>query len=223
MTSRIAMAATADRKPTSAPLSDYKFDGSNWQDLGRLIALAKLHRASGTEVDSDLTQSTWVARQFTGPALDWVANILIVEDTLLNDFNLFTRRIQDYFGIHDNLIQAHQRTQLDALTWHKDWPTFFAEFERLSHACGMGGDNAGKVTLLLSKVPQKHRTVLARQCPPPATYNQHRERLLQIWATDPTSTGAAQDRDNAKPKCGKCGKKGHTANACHSVTVKVEK
>lgn len=59
---------TDPRKPGSAPLSEIRFDGSNWQDLSRLRTLAILYRASGTEVDSDHTQSTWVARQFNGPS-----------------------------------------------------------------------------------------------------------------------------------------------------------
>jgi hypothetical protein len=219
------MAAAADttRKPSSAPASDYQFDGSNWQDLTRLIALAKLHRASGTEVDSDTTQSAWVARQFTGPALDLVANLLVTEAALFDNFNQFCARVRDYFGITDTLLQAHQRTQLDALKWHRDLPLFFAEFERLSHACGMGGENAGKVTLLVSKIPEKQRAILARQAPPPSTFSEYRSRLLTVWVADPTSVGVSIDKEQARPKCGKCGKKGHTTSTCHSVTVKTEK
>lgn len=216
------MAATSTSK-SPAPASDYIFDGSNWEDLTRLVALAKLFRHSQTEVDSDITQSAWVARQFRGPALDWVANILVAEEALLGNFNGFIQRCRDYFGITDELVQAHQRVQLDALTWHKDVPTFFAEFERLSHACGMGGENAGKVTLLLAKVPEKQRTILARQTPQPTTYAQHRERLLSVWATDPTATGVATDKEASRPKCGRCGKKGHTASNCRSPTVKSER
>jgi hypothetical protein len=216
------MAATNAPRPGAAPLSEYKFDGSNWQDFSRLVTLARLHRTSGTEVDSDLTQSTWVARQFTGPALDWMTGILLVESTLLNDFNAFQERLRAHFGITDELVLAHQRTQLDALKWRQDAPTFFAEFERLAHACGMGGENSGKVTLLVSKIPDKQRTILARQVPSPTTFAEYRSRLLTLWVNDPTSAGNATDKEAAKPKCGKCGKKGHTASNCHS-SIKAEK
>lgn len=216
------MAASATPSKSSAPLSDYTFDGSNWQDLSRLITLAKLHRHSATEVDSDTTQSTWCARQFRGPALDWVTNILLTEAVLLDNFDQFTKRLRDHFGITDELVQAHQRTQLDGLKWHKDLPTFFAEFERLAHACGMGGENSGKVTLLVSKIPEKQRTILSRQESQPATYKEYRRRLLALWVADPTSTGHAQDKQSSKPHCGKCGKKGHTASTCHTPSVKKE-
>lgn len=218
------MATASATRASSAPLSDYKFDGSNWQDLERLVTLAKLHRTSGTEVDSDVTQSTWVARQFAGPALDWVTNQLVLGDTVFADFEGFILSVRTHFGITDALVQAQRRTQLEALKWHKDPPTFFAEFERLSHACGMGGENAGKVTLLLSKVPQAQLTILARQVPPPVSFADHRERLLRVWVTDPTQPGVKQERrEGARPTCGRCGKKGHTASTCHSTVVKTEK
>jgi hypothetical protein len=181
-----------------------------------LVTLAKLHRASGTEVDSDTTQSTWVARQFLGPALDWVGDILATQPRVLDNFDGFTTALRKHFGITDALILSHLRTQLDALHWHRDLPTFFAEFDRLSFACGMGGENSGKTTLLISKVPDKFRTILARQTPPPVLYSDHRERLLTIWATDPSGAGAKSDKETAKPACGRCGKRGHTASNCRT-------
>jgi|SRR5262245_310047 len=213
------MAAASDSSRGRAPLSDYKFDGSNWEDLTRLATLAKLHRASGTEVDSDATQSTWVARQFTGPALDLVTNLLAVEPKVLDDFTAFIARVREHFGISDGLVVAHQRNQLDALKWRRDLPTFFAEFERLSHACGMGGENSGKITLLVAKIPEKYRSILARQVPPPGSYSDHRQRLLLLWAQEPTAPGVSTDRASTKPKCGRCGKQGHTASDCRAPST----
>jgi hypothetical protein len=207
---------------SNAPLSEYTFDGSNWEDLTRLITLAKLHRASQTEVDSDTTQSTWCARQFTGPALDWVGLILIVDKPLLDNFDKFITKLNDHFGITATLISTHQRVQLEALKWRRDAPTFFAEFSRLATECGLGGENAGKLTLLMSKVPDAQKTILARQTPPPTTYAETRARLLSIWANDPHSTGVQIEKSQTKPKCGKCGKKGHTASDCRTP-AKAEK
>jgi hypothetical protein len=93
----------------------------------------------------------------------------------------------------------------------------------LAHACGLGGESSGKTTLLVSKIPDKQRTIIARQVPQPSTFVEYRTRLLSLWVADPTSVGHSQDKDSSKPRCGKCGKKGHTASTCHSSVVKTEK
>lgn len=211
------MAPGGQPSMSTASPTEYTFDGSNWTELVRLVTLSKLHRASQTEVDSDTTQSTWVARHFRGPALDFVTNLLILSAADLDNFDGFIQQVKDHFGITDRLVLTHYRTQLDGLQWRRDAPTFFAEFARLAQAVGMGGpknDNSARVTLLLAKVPAKYLAILARQHPQPNTYLEYRDRLLAIWANDPTAPGVASEKQHARPKCGKCGKKGHVANDC---------
>lgn len=210
-------------KTATAP--DVSFDGSNWEDLSRLATLARLHRKSGTDVDSEATQSTWVARQFTGAALDWVTTIVELNASLLDNFAAFIDACRTQFGITDELLQNHQRAQLDSLTWRKDAPTFFAEFDRLTLACGLGADNSGKITLLMIKLPLPMRTILAHQNYVPSSYTDLRKRLLTLWTLDPKSPGVKQDKAAAtRPRCGRCGRKGHVAAECRSsASVKQEK
>lgn len=209
----------------AAPTSDLTFDGSNWLDLSRLFTLAQLFRASGTEVDSDRTQSTWVARHFTGAALDWVTTILSSNHTLLDSYTRFEAECRDHFGITDALVRNHTRTQLEALKWRNDLPTFFAEFDRLAYASGLGqGDQDAKTVLLLTKLPPKERAVLSAQAYQPTTYSELRSRLLTSWTLNPTGPAVKVDKEaTKKPRCGKCKRRGHTAAECKSSEVKPEK
>lgn len=208
-------ASVAGRKP-SAPATDICFDGSNWEDLTRLCTLSKLHRYSGTEVDSDLTQTTWVARHFVGPALDWLTSRIPIDKNLFADFNSFTEKVREQFGITDTLLLDHQKVQLESLQWRRDLPTFFAEFDRLTLQCGMGANDITKITLLLAKMPVNLRTQLALQAFSPTSYTEYRSGLLTRWALNPQGASVSNDRASAKPKCGKCKKKGHTAAECRS-------
>lgn len=182
----------------------------------RLCTLSKLHRFSGTEVDSDVTQATWVARHFVGPALDWLTLRMTVDNALFTNFDKFTEKAREQFGINDTLLLDHQKVQLEHLRWRADLPTFFAEFDRLTAACGMGSNDIVKITLLLSKMPGNLRTQLALQAFSPTKYTEYRAGLLSRWALNPSGAAARNEANSSRPKCGKCKKKGHTAAECRS-------
>jgi len=210
------MSAATATKPKTPADSDLSFDGSNWEDLSRLCTLSKLHRFSGTEVDSDKTQATWVARHFTGAALDWLTQQMTVKPKLFDNFDTFIDGVKNDFGITDALVLNHQRVQLEALAWRKDWPTFFAEFDRLTQQCGMGANDTTKITLLTSKLPGALRVQLAQQAFSPTKYTEWKSGLLMRWALNPLGQSVKNDKDSKKPRCGKCQKKGHTAAECRS-------
>jgi hypothetical protein len=187
--------------------------------LTRLAALAKVRRLVETEIDSDGAEVAWVASRFTGPALDWLAHRFTDPTWALpTEKAPFYEQVREAFGITDANVQNNQRLQLQALAWRSDLPTFFAEFDRLSIQCGMGGKlNAGRLELLRAKLPASLQHSLAQQAFVPASYEHLRERLLLMWTLDPSSSrGKAERAKTGRPKCGKCGKKGHTASECHS-------
>lgn len=211
------MSAPTAIKPKTSSSSDLTFDGSNWEDLARLATQAKLMRLSETEVDSDKTQSAWLARHYVGAAMDWFVNTWALKTKLLDDFEEFLTETRNAFGITDDLVLYHGRTQLEALRWRNDLPTFFAEFDRLSLQCGLGADTAGKLELLRTKIPEASNTLLAQQAFVPSSYVALRTRLLTMWVLDPKSSTSKADKINkSKPKCGRCGKKGHTSAECRS-------
>lgn len=177
-----------------APTSDedLTFDGSNWEDLLRLVTASQMERlfSPGDFTNSDdvyqpSTQIGWVARHFKGPALDWTGRELATNPTLFrDDFDAFITAVRNQFGISDIQLAAHRRTQLDNLRWEKDLPVFFAEFDRLCLILSITGDST-KVTLLREKLPHKVKTLIAEQALDFANYDTMRERLLTMWALDP--------------------------------------
>lgn len=204
-------------KPKTPSSSDLTFDGSNWEDLARLATQAKLMRLAEAEVDSEKTQSAWLARHYVGAAMDWFVNTWPIKAKLLDDFEEFLSDTRNAFGITDDLVLHHGRTQLEALRWRNDLPTFFAEFDRLALQCGLGSDGSGKLELLRGKIPDASNTLLAQQAFVPSSYAALRTRLLTMWVLDPkSSTSKADKSGKSKPKCGKCGKRGHTAAECRS-------
>lgn len=172
---------------------DLMFDGSNWEDLARLVTRINLdvlcNRSDYTDDDNVVIENAKVGRlgsYFSGAALDWLGAQYEHHPAVLQSFNGFVSAVKNHFAIHDEILTAHYRTQLDTLTWSSDLPVFFAEFDRLTAALGITGDTA-KISTLRAKLPHKVLTLLAEQSLNFANYDTMRERLLVMWALDPGS------------------------------------
>lgn len=204
----------------SQPDSDAPtFDGSNWEDLTRLVTLANLAFFQDDDYDeAPRKQCAFLATHFRGPALDWVGSITASTPATLNSFEGFVEAARNQFGISDTGLSAQRRGQLEALKWHSDLPVFFAEFDRLTHLLGLTGD-AVRIALVRNKLPTAVQKLLAEQALDFANYDTMRERLLTMWNLDPgrrTSEAVVPLTNKKRPRCGKCGKKGHTATDCRS-------
>jgi len=194
------------------------FDGSNWESLPRLVAQAKLALLLDNQVADAKDQSAWVAARFRGPALDWFSNEYDSDDTLLDDFASFVTRVENAFGVSDGGLRAHRRGQLEGLKWQPDLPVFFSEFDRLTSQLGLRSDET-RIALVRNKLPISVQKLLAEQALDFSNYETMRERLLTMWALDPKHTTAvgASSAKAPRPKCSRCGKKGHTAPDCRSA------
>lgn len=209
---------------TQAPA--LSFDGSNWEDLNRLVMQSTLARLLESEVNSDAEQCAWLSRHFVGPPLDWVASQYAHDNTLFSGrtFQQYVSLVRQHFGISDDGLRARRRGQLEGLAWNaSDLPTFFAEFDRLTAANLVTGDES-KITLLRSKLPVHVQKLLAEQALDFANYDTMRERLLTMWSLDPNRNTAVRHSgahsSRSRPKCGRCGKKGHKASECHAAQAK---
>jgi hypothetical protein len=189
-----------------------KFNGSNWQTLNRQVALAKFQFLQDEDYDKNAPrQCAYLASGFAGPALDWVASTYTIEGTLYDSFDGFVDRTREAFGIADNNITSLLRRELDCLSWNVEVPVFFAEFDRLTHALGITTDET-KIALVNNKLPAKIKGLFAEQCLQFANYDTLRERCNGMWAMDPNRSQL--QAKGKKPRCGSCGKKGHTAADC---------
>jgi hypothetical protein len=195
--------------PSSEAKVELKFNGSNWQVLNQIEALARFHFLQDDDYDdSDARKCAYLACRFDGPALDWVASL---PETSMASYPAFLDATRQAFGVADNNITALLRRDLDSLQWNKDVPVFFAEFDRLTLSLGITSHET-RVAMVESKLPMMMKVRLAEQCLSFSNYDTMRERFNGMWAMDPSrgkATGSTK-----KARCASCGKKGHQASEC---------
>ncbi|RYF49189.1 MAG: hypothetical protein EOO38_08445 [Cytophagaceae bacterium] len=192
--------------------TELTFDGSNWEDLNRLVALCRFQFVIDSDFDNqEDRRCALLAQVFQGPALDWVAQSYSANPAIFNTFDGFLTAVRQAFGVADNNITALCRRKLDELKWHPDVPVFFAEFDRLCLALSITG-HATKIAMVEAKLPPHIKSIFADQALSFANYDTMRERLNTMWALKPTGTSGAAK----KPKCANCHRKGHGAAECRS-------
>ena len=197
------------------PDSKIYFDGSNWEDLLRMLGLARFAFLQDEDYDdNNPRRCAYVASRFRGPALDWVTTRHSLEPSLFENFELFVDRTREAFGVEDTNLTALRRSELEKLKWDPDAPVFFANFDRLTLQLRIT-DHGTKIAMLNPKLPLGIREKMADQALNFANYETMRERILTMWALDPSRT-AKSSTAHKRPRCGKCGRKGHTASECNS-------
>lgn len=190
-----------------------KFNGSNWQALNRVVALSRFQFLQDDDYDdNERRRCAYLAQQFEGSALDWVAQASTARPNIFLDFDGFVRATREAFGIADNNITALLRRDLDQLRWSSDVPVFFAEFDRITHALGITSHET-RIAMVEGKLPSLMKIRLAEQALSFANYDTMRERFNCMWALDP-SRGQATQSQGRKPRCGSCGRKGHQTSEC---------
>lgn len=195
------------------PSLDISFSGHDWENLNRLVALARFEfMRNGDYTNADDTpindaRCAFLAQHFTGPALDWVASIHATTPAVFNSFDGFVAAVRQGFGVAEDNIRSLCMTKLDDLKWQSDVPVFFAEIDRLFLALAITGHDT-RIAHVSGKLPTEMRRVLADQGRSFRNYDTMREFLNTRWALMPKVTTVA------KTKCGNCGKKGHDASAC---------
>lgn len=189
----------------------YHFDGSNWEDLDRMIAIAKFQFLQDDDYDDNAPRRcAYLAARFQGPALDWVGQLHTSNPAIFESFDGFIVAVKQAFGVEDNNITALRRKALDELKWSDNTPVFFAEFDRLTFSLGISGHGT-KIAMVQAKLPVSLKSELARQALDFANYDTMRERLNTMWALDPHRASGSTAK---KPRCGSCGKRGHVAADC---------
>lgn len=195
------------------------FYGHNWHDLERLVTLARFHFTTDdvyTPNDAGLNaaRAGYLTQCFRGAALDWAASATPAQ---VNSFDVFVISCKAHFGVVEETTTILQRSELENLKYGNDVPSFFAEFDRLTSALGIANDET-RIVHVRERLPVRIKTLLAEQALTFYDYSTMRTRLITMWALDPHRQNPTSDFPNApaRPKCGNCGKKGHTAPNCRS-------
>lgn len=195
------------------------FDGSNWEDLDRIVAKAGLQVVLD-QADDDkrpALMAAYAAQLLAGAALDWyVANSLKPAATRadVSTADKLRTQLKSHFGITTELLTTYHRHQLDQLKWDPvDIHTFFADFERHTAQLGMLGDSS-KIMSLKPKLPEAVQRLVADWGLSGITYANMRERLMATMLQGGTGTkGPPMVR---RVKCSHCGKRGHRAQECRN-------
>jgi hypothetical protein len=190
------------------------FDGTNPEDLLRLVTLTKLELAFANS-DCEEDKCAWLCQHFSGAALDWLENELADGPELLTDFEELVAQVKANFGITEDTLRARYQVQFDALRMGADWPSFLSEFDRLTRKLHLVSNNE-RLQLLRMKLPASVLAKFAEQGLLMVDYAIIRDRLLTMHALNPAGQAASGAKRAARPKCGTCGKKGHTAAECRS-------
>jgi hypothetical protein len=181
-----------------------------------MIALARFAFLQDDDYEENQPRRcAYLAARFSGAALDWVADQHTSDLNLFDDFDQFVARTKETFGVEANNIQALRRQKLDALKWAKDVPVFFSEYDSLCRQLGLTGDQT-RIVLLRQKLPTTILEEFARQSLDFTSYDTMRERLNTMWALDPHRDARTTGNITKRPRCGRCGKKGHVTSACAS-------
>lgn len=200
---------------TTSDETEIKFNGSNWEDLTRMIALAKFQFLQDDDYDdNEPRKCAYLSQRFVGPALDWVASTHSSQPATFERFDGFVTAVKQTFGVDENNIVALRRKQLDDLEWTSETPVFFAQFDQLTHQLHIS-DHGTKIAMVTAKLPFALKAELARQALSFSNYETMRERINTMWALNPREHTSLAPRSK-KSRCGSCGKKGHTASECRS-------
>jgi hypothetical protein len=194
---------------------DLTFDG-NPVDLERILGMVALqfalHAGAFTQ---ETTKTAYLVSHFRGAALDWGTRLVIKNDNRLQSYDKFTTSLKDHFGYDYAQLTSLHRTQLTKLTQTGDLMEFLTEFDNLSERVGLRADPT-KITLVLPKLKKEYYDAIADGGDTIENYSTLRLRLLNIYAMK-TGQPPSDEAKRKKSRCGKCGKRGHSATQCKST------
>lgn len=208
-------APTKEPTPTRPPPPvDSAFDG-NPQDLDRVLGLMTLQfTLFGTAFDEEAKKTAYLLSHFRGAALDWGIRLVSRNDNRLQNYGQFVQGVKTQFGHDPEQLISLARTKLAALKQHGDLQEFLIEFDDLCELTGARSD-VSKITMVLGKLSPEYYNCIANAGDVKINYSTLRLQLLNMYAMkQPAKFG---DTQRKKSKCGKCGKRGHTADQCKST------
>lgn len=202
--------------PSKAPApTDFEFDG-NPEDLDRALGMVVLQFTLHADAfDEDAKKVAYLISHFRGAALDWGVRLVARNDNRLQNYGQFVTSLKDHFGYDPQQLALMYRTRLGTLRQTGDLQEFLVEFEETCENAGVRTD-VSKLALLPSKLNKSYYDALANSGSPVSSYSSLRMQLMNMYAMRQDSK-ALGDTKRKQSKCGKCGKRGHSAAQCRST------
>ena len=110
---------------------------------------------------------------------------------------------------------ANSRRYLPRSITRRSWFTFNGAMERSHRAGILPGDNVTKALLLRPKLAPYLQDAIATSTLPLTTWVELKGACLNVYSRRPATTAPGESK-RRRAKCGKCGKRGHTAGQCRS-------
>lgn len=193
------------------PSPSYTFDG-NADDLRKFFAILEVrHVVHHESVPNDQAKIADAAGHFTGAVLDWFGDKLVEQPTYLGTtaWANFKAELERRFGMTAITVQVRAQAKLASMKQDGPLLDFLADFERTAELAGSG--DVTKCALLPPKVSPRIRKAIEESGQALTNWNTMRSFCINVSSRtdDVTETGRKR-----RARCGKCGKRGHTASQC---------
>ena len=161
--------------------------------------------------------ATYIASTRQTPTLSTVtvSAQIVKGEEIFDDYDDFVAKVRAAFGFQGTSQKMFLRSRLAALKFGNDPLTFLNEFEVLTAQLGMTSD-VTRVYEAMQKLPKHYLDVFNTMQVPHTSWYTLKAHITVIAAARAGLSDAKPDEKRRRSKCGKCGKKGHTAGQCRS-------
>jgi len=203
---------------SSTSQSQVMFNG-NPSDLDQFLTIIRLEIQADTDDDMhDGHRAARLASRLTGPALDWFIASSLIQPNLNSSYDVLSQSLRDNFGLSSAQYQAGVRLQLaNVRQGSMDLLEFLSLLSTLATVSGLGQDPT-LLAIAPGKLAPKYQTAIAMSGTIFSSWDRMRTFLINVYAQDPPSAPQLMEprSKTRKPKCGKCGKRGHTTDVCRT-------
>lgn len=199
-----------------APVADLYFDG-NPVDLKRLLTHLRIRILGNDQaLNTETKRVSFAASHFRGSALDWLGTYLETHADAFDDYDVFVNNVNTTFGVSGPAQTAILRAELEALK-QKDGETllFLSQFESLTTQLGMTSDTT-RVAVVLPKLSLYFADAIRKAGTIYTRWSTLRAMLVNLDAMRVAAGPKDPESKRRRARCGKCGKRGHTALECRS-------
>lgn len=204
---------------STVPKCEVLFDGGDPVELAKHLTYVDVIAAANPQIFVSETQRVaFSVSGLRGVAIEWIGTTLAADTSLIGppgDWRKYKAILQDRWGQSGGNAQRQAQLRLAQLEFGKDLTVFqwLSEIEALAAAIGSTSD-VSMLTIVMLKVPQWAREKIYGGGGNLNTWKLLRDRIIVLDSAGILTKPGKKGGGKKKPKCGNCGKKGHSAAEC---------